>query len=201
MKVTLKKNSWHFRYYRFLTLSDSPPKTLCPYFWSLVFLTVALPVLLLARLFVTVVEKAGEWESSKREARKNWSPDEWDEYYKERRKKQEIQSKKTEKIGKAFFVLAMIALASMLVYGIIVMVSEGGWLKFLIVLGVGAAVAGILVGILWLLVNKGGLVIDWIRRSFVFNFFGGMISAAYNKACPMIDWQNETETQNQTNLA
>lgn len=200
MKVTLKKSSWHFRYYRFLTLSDSPPKTLCPYFWSLVFLTVALPVLLIARMFATVIEKAGEWKSSTKEVRKDWSPEQWNEYYEAKRKKQEIQNKKTEKIGKIFFLLMLASLALMLVYGVFMMVSENGWLKSLMILGAGTAGAGTIFGILWLSINKGGLLVDWIKRSFVVNFFGGMISAAYNKACPIIDW-NETETQNQQNLA
>lgn len=200
MKVNLNKDSWHFQYYKFLTMTEGvpiAPKSLCPYFWSLVFLTFALPVILIAKMVLAAMERS---HRSTEEARSKWTPEQWDMWSERRKKKQESYQAIMPKVGKACLALALTALAAMLIYGCIMLTIKGDWLKFLLEMGKAFAIASIVFGIIWIISKKGGAAARWIRRSFLVNFVGGMIYAAYNKACPIIQWEEEAKSEN-TNLA
>ena len=49
MEIKLNKNSWHFKMYESV-VSTNPPKSLCPYFWSMVLIICISPMILLFKL-------------------------------------------------------------------------------------------------------------------------------------------------------
>lgn len=54
-QVTLNKNSWHYKIYDYFVGGE--PKSLCPYFWTLVALFIFSPFILLVFGFAFLMEK------------------------------------------------------------------------------------------------------------------------------------------------
>ena len=45
-RITLDRNSWHFKYYCWVLNTKTPPATLCPYFWTMICLIAIAPIIL-----------------------------------------------------------------------------------------------------------------------------------------------------------
>jgi len=173
-QVSLNKNSWHFKYYSFV-VSDTPPKTLCPYFWTMIALIFMSPLIGLISSFVfihkhislffdKIVPKKEKKEKSFEQIEKEWK------VMKENKKRRE---EKWNKIG---------------------------WIKFLIHLGLAILIIALFLGFIFLWEKFTDKVIDKINFKRlnplswkITNIIGEMIKTAYTKACPLITWE-ETET-------
>lgn len=68
-KYTFKKDTWHARYYKWVTDKEAHVvhKTMCPYFWLLVLFTLFSPIIVLMKMFFlstsSAYEKVSKWHS------------------------------------------------------------------------------------------------------------------------------------------
>ena len=63
MNITLNKNSWHYKIYSKI-VDNTPPKSLCPYFWTLVMIFTFSPLILVAMGYVWVGKKINNIKNS-----------------------------------------------------------------------------------------------------------------------------------------
>jgi hypothetical protein len=197
MQVTFRKESWHFKYYEFMTGFSTQPKTLCPYFWSLIGITALSPLFLIAKTISFLQEKLDNWalKKAKNHPSRDWTPEQWTQYQhdvEQRLEKIKKKNSRIEKAGKIVLYAALFSMLLMVIHGVIVLVGKWGWTKFLVILVSIVSILATIVGIVMFFLIKGGDVRKWIKNSFIFNFFGGMIAGAYQKACPIIVWKSET---------
>ena len=182
MKIELNKKSWHFKYYSFVINSEAP-KSLCPYFWSLVAIILFSPVILSFKLGA----KLGDLLSKKKGESKSpfkMTEEELDEYIKKIQKK----SKKSEKIGKIVFMMFMWMVTLLLCLGLYDCTQKIG--LFATIMN-GFTIFGFL-SFIFLVINfliekNVGLK---VRKVFgrVFKIPVAMIKAIYEKSCPLISW-------------
>mgnify|MGYP000741896822 CR=1 FL=1 len=102
MKVTLNRESWHYRLFKKEFPYTTPPASLCPYFWTIVGLCLVTPFLSAGR----GLEKASKWIGSlipkpKEVVKPPQSHEEWMAEWNERIKKDKIKQERLDKIGKA----------------------------------------------------------------------------------------------------
>ncbi len=204
-QVSLNKNSWHFKYYSFV-VSDTPPKTLCPYFWTMVALIIISPLIAVISLFVfihkhislffdKVVPKKQKKEKSFEQIEKEW------ELMKVNKKRREEKWNKIgDKVSWGFKFIVLPLLLVGLIYKVFTWGVKIGWIKFLVHLGLAILIIALFLGFIFLWEKFIDKVYD--RISFkrlnpfnwkITNIIGEMIKTAYTKACPLITWQ-ETET-------
>jgi len=63
----LKKNSWHYRFFKFITrIEPSTFKTMCPYFWTYVLIVFFLPLVLIIKLFIYLNELSNKASKERR---------------------------------------------------------------------------------------------------------------------------------------
>jgi predicted branched-subunit amino acid permease len=150
-------------------------------------------------LFFKGMERFFEWRyekmeivaEKKRATLKTLSDEELEVLYEKQIKTEMRRERLLGKVGKIIFWFFMAAIGAFLTWATIDMAHKIGWLKLLInVLGVVAFVS-LFMGITWLMVEKSDRLKSWIGSLAAVNFIGGMISAAYTKACPLIQWQSE----------
>jgi hypothetical protein len=200
-QVTLNKNSWHFKYYSMI-VSDTPPKTLCPYFWtmvSLIFISPVIGVIIIIKyvslFFDKIVPKKEKKEKSYEQIEMEWKQ------MKEREKKREAF---WNKIGDKFsWLFRFIFLPSLLIVLIYTLVKFGvklGWMRFLIHLGLALLIIAIFLGFIYLFekfIDKVFVKINFKKLNpfkwKITNIIGEMIKTAYTKACPLITWQENTK--------
>ena len=209
MNVTLKQNSWHFKLYS-KVVDDNPPKTLCPYFWSLVAILLFSPILLMILLIKKTIE--GVEYLKKNITPKKVEPEKsFEERLDEMRKridkdnKREVRRRKSLDfmigVGSLLFkwiVLPLLAIG--VVYTFFIAGNKLGWLQFL---GVIAFVVGVILtifGLIWAVDTYGHKIIHPIGRVLrklnptkwsIIQIIGGMIYATYVKACPVIQWEGK----------
>ena len=215
MNVTLKQNSWHFKLYS-RVIDDNPPKTLCPYFWSLVTILLFSPIILIMFLIKWTIEGIGY-------VKKNITPTkvEPEKSFEERleamKKQIEKEDKKEERrrkildfmvgIGSLLFKWVVLpSLAIGVIYTFFLAGNKLGWLQFL---GVIAFVVGVILtifGFIWTIDTYGHKVIHPVGRVLrklnplkwgVIQIIGGMIYATYVKACPVIEWEDKVSKEEQ----
>lgn len=184
-KVTLNKDSWHFKYYSSI-VDDSPPKTLCPYFWTMVALIIFSPIIFLFRGILKLVDFLDIKKSEKNKVLS-------DGEYEKRLANKEKRNKILILIGKVifwgfigFFVCLILAL---LFHGV---QKVGVWViirGFLLVIGFFT----IAYHILKFVIDKSEYIGNFFKLK-IFTLPIEMIVATYKKACPLVDWKtNETE--------
>ena len=205
--VTLNKNSWHFKIYSKI-VSDNPPKSLCPYFWTMVLLTILSPFILLfwgcylisdfvSNGFNLLVSKIvpKKKEETYEETLARW----------EREKKQKIKREKFWGKASDIFVIflkyvVLPAAAIFFLYFLYAKGSEVGWLNLFVALGVVLLIIGVVVLFIFLCEKYGGVIgkfiLKMLRPLNVFNWkitkmTGMMIVATYKKMCPLITWVEE----------
>lgn len=176
MQINLNKESWHARYYRFASESDRLPKSLCPYFWSLVFLLVTFPVIVLIKIVDHIVNT--QW-NSRQERLEKMDFETRESYFKREKKREEIMVKS----GKAFVGLLLLFIGVVLVMVFAMAVEKLGWVKAL--LSFLGSLGGIfLFGYVWFIFITRAEIGEWLRKSIIVI----MIRSAYEKACPLISW-------------
>lgn len=205
MNVTLKQNSWHFKLYS-KVIDDNPPKTLCPYFWSLVaiflFSPFLLSILLIKRINDVYVYVRKNLTVNKEVPKKTV-----EEIIAEMDKKLEKHVKKQKRIDLMVGVGALIfkwVVLPLLVVGFIYLLflagNKIGWFGFLISIVVGIGIMAFIFGIIWTVDNYGHKISKPIGRGLsklnptkwsITQIVGGMIYATYIKACPVIEWEEK----------
>jgi hypothetical protein len=212
MNVNLKKESWHYKIYA-AVIDDNPPKSLCPYFWSLVAIFVFSPLILFVFSVMWIDKKIKHFWSliykPKPKPQKSWEI---------LVKEAEVTRIKKEKIRKIknnvsdgvrfvilYFLIPLLVLwLSWLIY---TLGNKMGWLEFFITAGLTiggtVVVALIILGGTYLLEkhsNKLTSLTNYINpfNWGIFQIVGGMIYATYKKACPIINWEDNIETKNET---
>lgn len=183
MKITLNKNSWHYKYYS-LVISDNPPKSLCPYFWSMVSLIVFSPVFLcIFALKYTSIFFDRIIPKKKSEPKKSVL-DMNSEELEEHNKKIVETLKRTELTGKILVGVFISMVAILMILALYVSSQKVGWWNVLIHI---FSVIGLWSTMFWLgelLAKKWGSV----TNSNYVKVPSGMVKSIYNKTCPLIDW-------------
>lgn len=209
MNVTLKQNSWHYKLYS-KVISNNPPKTLCPYFWSLVAILLFSPALIIGWLF-SQIGKGFTWVrksltiEKKRESlseEQRWQEikkkiDEMERRDRINRHRWDIISNFTTKLFK-WVVLPLLAVG--VVYSIFQGVNKLGLIPFLIAIGISLGIILVVVGFIWLSDKYGSRIVNPIMDNLikinpakwsVVQLIGGMIYSFYVKACPIIQWEDK----------
>lgn len=207
-QVTLNKDSWHFKYYS-LIVSDNPPKSLCPYFWTMVPLLLLSPVIgLIVVLFFIHKHVTSFFDSIvPKKVKKEKTFEDLEREHKEWKIRSEKREKTWQNIGNKFaWVLKFVVLPLLMIYLVYMIYKMGiklGWDRFFIYLGLAIVFILILIGLIYVIETYGGRV-----GKFVLNFLkpfnplnwkvtkicGEMIVATYTKMCPIITWEDKTNT-------
>jgi len=218
MNVTLNKDSWHFKIYN-KVVGKTPPKTLCPYFWTLVGIFVLSPLI----IFIVVISKIIDgynWLSNKlsfskktekvderpyevvmAEMRKKWDEED---------RKEMIRVKRWNKIGDIMLILFKWVFIPFVCVGLIYVLYlnsvKVGWLTVLIHIGICLGLIAAILGWIWFWDKFSGRIFSPIGRGLIklnpvkwsiVQIIGGMIYSAYKKACPIINWEGETKETNE----
>lgn len=182
-KISLNKNSWHYRYYSWVLCKDSTPKTLCPYFWTMVVLVLFLPVVLFIKLIGMLFNFFDKRHSEK--LYKKLLDENYD-YEKERAKSRKID-KVIEIIGKVVTGFILLCLVTLLGLALYTGVKEVGWLTALKNL---FTLIGIITTFLLIVAGIAELEIgSKIVKSKFIQVPKAMIIAVYTKSCPLVDWK------------
>lgn len=187
MKITLKKNSWHFRFYEYAMCSSTPPMSLCPYFWSLVGLVAILPILLIFKSIILICGAHDRVLNRIDEKRKEKNLAMTSEQLQKSYEKMVRKSNIMDTIGK---IVASIGIAAILIIMITLMIiaaSEMGWMKMLLTTVISITSLSVICGIVWFLLNFN---FRRISNLSIVTMIRGMIISVYTKACPIIDWED-----------
>lgn len=209
-QVTLNTDSWHFKYYS-LIVSDKPPKSLCPYFWTMVLLMLLSPIIgfVLAIMFVnkhvsnffdSILPKKVKPEETLEETLARW------------KRKEEAEKKRERfwnKAGDIFLLflkfIVLPAIVLIVVYTLYNQVVKTGWLTTLMVTGLVLLFALFIVGVIKLYEFIGEKLSGLPKGTFnilnpfnwkVTQIVGEMIKAQYTKMCPLITWEGEKAKKN-----
>lgn len=193
MRLTFNKKSWHYNYFNWITGME-PPKTLCPYFWINVAITVFLPIILIVK-FISYINI--KFFTKKEKPYPKFVEDFTKEYLKTELQIN-FQKKKTKfytKLGDLFglfliFVMAPLTLLYIL-YSIGLMIYvipfDTLWTGILII-------ASVFVG--WIIIYNFLKEISGIFKYLnpfnwkIIKIFWEIVKSVYKKACPLIEWKN-----------
>lgn len=182
MKIQLNKNSWHFKYYS-AVISSNPPKSLCPYFWSLVAIILFSPVILLFKLAAKLGSLLPK-KKSKSKSLFDMNQEELDEYLKKLNKR----AKKTEMIGKIVFGVFISMVTILVCLGLYGSTQKIGFFETMVNAFSLFGFACFLFLVTNFLVEKK--VDSRVRKLFggVFKIPVAMVKAIYERSCPLINW-------------
>lgn len=211
-KVTLNKNSWHYKYYSNV-IGDYAPGSLCPYFWTMVLLIIMSPffgvALILIKLFNFLDKTYYKIFPIKiKKYDKKWSNEDWENYFEKEEKKELKNKKRWDKASEiAAIVFKWVVLPSMLiggVYYLYVTFIKIGALSFFIGASIFIFALIFIFFCVWVLEMFGEKFSDgfvnFIKKLNPFKFkvfqiIGQMIYAWYINACPIITWENNKENK------
>jgi vacuolar-type H+-ATPase subunit I/STV1 len=179
MNITLKKTSWHFKIYSNV-ISETPPKSLCPYFWCWVVIIVGSPFFILCEI-MKFLSKVFEGKSKPKKLINEMTDQELIE-------ENEILNKrlnKTEIIGKIFLGVSLLFGVTLLILSVYLGIKKDGWYVFLRTIFCNI---GIWTTIYWtvILIMKCS---KKIKNSNVIKVPVEMIKSVYTKTCPIINWK------------
>ena len=214
-QVTLNKNSWHYKYYS-TVVGDYAPKSLCPYFWTMVILTILSPLFIivigaikfmdkLINFFdkITIIKTKKEVKEVKRK-----TDEEWDAWFDEQEKIAVAKRKRWDNISHKFsLVFGWVIVPLILIIGIwqgYNLIVKHGIIPILGVFSIIAVFLGLIWGFIWVAnryANKTSKhlimffkFINPLRFKFV-QIIGQMIKAWYTKACPLITWEGKSKDE------
>jgi hypothetical protein len=189
-QIIFNVDSWHFKYYKFVT-GNSKPKTLCPYFWSLVYL---IPLSVIIVPFILLFKLIGySWERSepKEEEKLSKMSDLKQKEYFENKRKQNLRKEKIGTILGKVFVGVIIALVVLVIIIAIINTKFTPifWKELFIVIGI----IGTICLVIWLLTKLIGGFSKWVKNTSGYQIFVRGIDAWYDKSCPLIKWEEEKQ--------
>jgi predicted PurR-regulated permease PerM len=214
-QVTLNKNSWHYKYYS-TVVGDYAPKSLCPYFWTMVILIILSPLFLIVIGSIKFMDKLINFFDkitiikSKKEVRevKIKTEQEWDVWFDEQEKIALAKRKRWDNISHKFslvfgWVIVPLIFACAIWQGYNLIVKHG-IVPIIVVLLIILVFVGVIWGFIWVAntyANKTGKhlmtffkFINPLRFKFV-QIIGQMIKAWYTKACPLITWEGKSQDE------
>jgi len=143
------------------------------------------------RFFDWRYEKMEVIAEKKRSKSKNLSNEELEILYQKQIADEMKRERIIGKIGKIIFWFFMTAIGVILIWATIETAQKIGWLKLLMNILTVVVFVSIFMGATWFIIEKSEAMKNWFRKLAIVNFIGGMISAAYTKACPIIQWESE----------
>lgn len=210
MGITLNKNSWHFKYYSSM-ISHTPPRSLCPYFWTMVLLIIISPVIgagLLVSFISKQIKSAFEYvkflfRSREPEVKKPQRTieeliDEMDKQYAAELARSQKWNKAGDVVSKFFKWVVTPIMGLFLLFSLGGAIYDAGWLTTLITIGIIILFVGVIVGLIYIIEEYGSRMGKGISKFFSFInplnwklviIIGEMIKTAYTKACPLITWE------------
>lgn len=205
MNITLNKNSWHYKIYSKI-VDDSPPRSLCPYFWTLVVIFIFSPLILVVMGYIWIGKKINNIKNSifprkddiimsREELNKKIEKDE------EKRKKKLETHKKFLKIFQFFIQWILLPLLGIfLIWVIYSIIQKDGILSLLIPVLIVMVFVVFVFGTTLFLDKYGEKIGGTLGKFFklinplnwsVTQIIGGMIYATYKKVCPIINWETD----------
>jgi len=182
MQITLSKNNIFSRYYRWV-FRDRLPMSLCPFFWTMIFLIILSPIILTYKLVMYVHDNV-HFPSRPRKEKPA-------EYWEKRNERNRKFEKVSSKIGKVIVGIFLGFYAVIIIIAMIVAVDSVGFLMFLVYLFSIVGVACTLVGTVYLLfIEEYG---SKFVQSPIVQIPVQMIGAVYHKMCPIINWVDKTK--------
>jgi hypothetical protein len=212
MKVTLNRESWHYRLFKKELPYTNAPASLCPYFWTIVGLCLVTPFLSAGR----GLEKASKWVGSlipkpKKVVKPKQSHDEWLDEWNERIKKDRIKQDRLDKIGKVFGkgILYLVSVCGGIgvIFGIYTLATTTKLIELVVAIILVVSMVGFVLGLVWAIEKFGHYLADWIVRFFswinplkwsITKMIGWMIVAGYKKMCPLVEWSGEEIKKEET---
>lgn len=190
-KVTLNKKSWHFKIYSFVVDSNAP-KSLCPYFWTMVAIFCFSPILLCIFSIGFIVTKLSKFFDRPTTAKERGRKD----------AKKASRVKFWNRIGDAFkwFIPRMFLLLFLAIFvlGSYLYTVEEGIGSFLLRLLIIILIALTIIGFVYSIQKLAEFAKPSAKKFFrvinplnwkVVKLLGIMIVATYKKMCPMIEWK------------
>lgn len=213
MKVSLNKDSWHFKYYTHC-IGGNPPRTLCPYFWIMVSLILASPFIGLANLISYVVKTLVTLRYKMSPIKKQTPKPQktYEELIKELEKQNELHDRRRErwsKVGDFMSIISKWVMLPLLIVGLVISIylagDTMGWMSFLIRIGISILLIGVFITLIHYSIkyerelgrgfNKVFRIINPLNWKLI-QIIGEMIVAGYTKACPLVDWVGEDKNEN-----
>jgi len=180
MNITLNKSSWHFKLYSNI-FSDTPPKSLCPYFWSMVAIVVFSPFFLLVFIMKFLSALFEKKEKSAKKPMSEWTIEDIELETKRLEKK----LKRSEVGVKIVLGISMILLLALLVISAYLGIKRDGWYAFFRAI---FAIIGMCVSTYGILTLIGKNYSKIVKSNYI-KVPAAMIKSIYTKACPIINWK------------
>ena len=195
MEIKLNKNSWHFKYYSYV-VSDNPPKTLCPYFWTMLLIIVLTPLLLIVWALGLVSEKIIKLIDYLESKKKEKTLEEILKIEEQKKKREIFWTKFSEYFS--MFVKYII-----LPFAILVLIFE--FYLTVNIVGIGLFFGGLII-ILLCLIGLVSIIYYLTEHTPNLKFLNilnpfswkvtkiviEMIKTQYTKACPLITWEEKS---------
>jgi hypothetical protein len=187
-QINFNVNSWHFKYYKYVT-GNSKPKTLCPYFWTLLFIIpfsfFIVPIILLIKLIGYSWEKS---EQKEEEKLSKMSRSEQNDYFINKRKR-ELRKERIGTILGKVFLWTLISFGALVIIITIITTKFNPifWKELFLVIGI----LGTICLVIWLLTKLIVGFSKWVKNTSGYQIFVRGINAWYDKSCPLIKWEEE----------
>jgi hypothetical protein len=179
-KISLNKNSLHYKFYSWILNTTNPPKTLCPYFWSYVTIILLIPLILIVKLTSILYDLN---KKNKIEKLMSMSVEEL-----EKKEKKEIKvTKILETIGVSISILFSVVFITICFLGLFDIGNKIGWFKTIIGLFSVIGMTTTVYGLFYVLLKTNFLM--KIYKSKIIQIPILMIKSLYNKSCPLVEWK------------
>jgi hypothetical protein len=211
-EVKLNKNSWHFKYYSYVVSSEMP-KSLCPYFWTMILILILSPILLIEPL-IKYLSKI----LPKKEKKELTIEQLVDKFHKDA----EREKKRTlfwNKMGRFFSKYILLPISIIFICYMIYLGCNSlgvfGFIQMILIISISGGVMAVLIlmiektvkytsrfkkylpnlskplsKLLNIFTKPFKIIFSFIYK--VFKICGQMINAQYTKMCPMIIWEEES---------
>ena len=184
MQVSLSRNSWHSQFYRWVVgyYPTYEFKSLCPYFWTILFYLLCSPLILIWKGIMGTIKL---FSKSKIVKRKNTKPK------KEPSKLSQWYDKNDKKIGDwigYFWLGIMLLMLLIVIVGSFIdsLGKNGLWMTLVYTFSIiGALVTSFFV--IWGIIT--------IFETETWRMIKGMSYSIKNKVCPMIEWKTDESTE------
>jgi hypothetical protein len=199
MSITFNKKSWHYKYFNWITGME-PPKSLCPYFWINVGITLLLPIILMVKLITYIVLKISY--RIKTDKPVPYFVNEFGKEYLKTEFEIKYQKKKTKFFNKLgnfiasivsnfviFVVIPLLILFLVFCFGLTLFTTPFD-LLLTVILQVVSMYLGVIIMYNFLKEISGIFKylnpFNWKITKILWE----IIKSIYNKACPLIEWKN-----------
>ena len=219
MGITLNKNSWHFKYYSSM-ISHTPPKSLCPYFWTMVLLIIISPFIGLVTFADWISKHVTNlidyikhlFRSKKPEVKKPKKSieqliDEMDKKHNAEMARVLKWNRFSDYLSKFFKWVFLPIVFLLTIFSLGIGAYEAGWYASLMTILVLFGFVGFIFCVVYLIETYGSIMgmrlVKFLQFINPLNWkvvivIGEMIKTAYTKACPLITWEGVEENKTES---